>query len=137
MTTDIEPHPFDNPDRARQWVQALDTASVVYELASIGRELEALSHKVREQDAIVVQAQGEWRRAYASSFLTSTGPVKEREQRAVLESETEKMEAETAQQVLRAMRDRVRILGQRLDIGRSINAAVRSQFAAEAVGQHT
>jgi hypothetical protein len=37
--------------------------------------------------------------------------------------------------VLRAMKERVKVLRDRLEIGRSVNAAIRTQFTTEGIGQ--
>lgn len=34
-------------------------------------------------------------------------------------------------------RERIRTLGAQLDVGRTLSAAIRNQFSAEAVGQYT
>jgi hypothetical protein len=38
---------------------------------------------------------------------------------------------------VRACRERIRTLGAQLDVGRTLSAAIRSQFQAEPVGQWT
>lgn len=55
----------------------------------------------------------------------------------MLAVEDQRVAAESADQVLRAAKERIRVLRDRLEIGRSISAARRSEFAAEYVGQTT
>lgn len=115
------------------------TTDIVLELSKIGRELDALSHSIDQLDQATVAAWSVHRRAYARTFLASQGtaPQEDRKQAAVLAVEDERFAAEAADQTLRAARERIRVLRDRLEIGRSIGAARRSEFAAESVGQTT
>jgi biopolymer transport protein ExbB/TolQ len=116
-------------------MQNLDVQSVVMNLAAIGRELDRLSREAAAQDEVVVRAYSAHRKAYAEAFTSGAGSVKDREQAAVLVCEPLKLEAELAEQVLRAMKERVKVLRDRLEIGRSVNAAIRTQFTTEGIGQ--
>lgn len=126
-----------DPEEAARRMQALDSTAVVMELAAIGRELDRLSHETAEQDEKVVRALAEHRKAYAREFTSGAGSIEDRKQAAILAVDDLRVEAELAEQVLRAMKERVKVLRDRLEIGRSIGAAVRSQFAAESTGQYT
>lgn len=111
------------------------STDIVTELSRIGRELDALSRHIADLDEAAVKAWGEHRKAYARAYLQGEGSIKDREQAAVLEVEGYRFAAESADQVHRAARERIRVLRDRLEIGRSLNAARRAEFAAEAVGQ--
>lgn len=124
-----------DPQTAARFVQSMDQRAIVLELSAIGRELDDLSHSIAVQDEASVRAWSAHRRAYAKAFLTAEGAAEVRKQKATAAVEDERMTAEGADQVLRAARERIRVLRDRLEIGRSVNAAMRSQFAAEAVGQ--
>lgn len=113
------------------------TTDIVLELSRIGRELDELSHEIARLDHVCVTTRSEYRKAYAREFLDSAGSVDVRKQSAVLAVEDTLLTAEIADQVHRAARERIRVLRDRLEIGRSISAARRSEFAAEATGQHT
>lgn len=115
----------------------MSTTDIVLELSRIGRELDHLSHEIERLDREVVLAKSEYRKAYATAYLGGTGSIKDRDQAAVLEVEDVRLAAEIAEQVLRASQERIRVLRNRLDIGRSLGAARRSEFAAEPVGQAT
>lgn len=115
----------------------MSTTDIVLELSRIGRELDALSTEIAHLDHACVIARSEYRKAYARSFLSSEGSMDVRKQSAVLAVEPELLEAEIADQVHRAARERIRVLRDRLEIGRSISAARRAEFAAEPVGQAT
>lgn len=108
---------------------------VVQQLAALAVELDELTHVVAELDRAHVEALASHRVAYARAFLSASGPVEDRKQRAVIEVEELRFAADVAEQQLRACRERIRALRDRMEVGRSLNAAVRAQFAAEAVGQ--
>ena len=126
-----------DPQEVQRRMQAMDVQSVVMELAAIGRELDRLSHETAEQDRKHVLALSEHRKAYAEEFTGGAGSIEDRKQAAILKVDHLRVEAELEEQVLRAMKERVKVLRDRLEIGRSISAAVRSQFAAESTGQFT
>lgn len=111
------------------------TNDIVLELSKIGRELDELSHEIARLDRVCVLARSEYRKAYARRWLTLEGSVELRKQQATLDAEDQLLEAEIADQLHRAARERIRVLRDRLEIGRSIGAARRSEFAAEGVGQ--
>lgn len=117
----------------------MSTTDIVLELSNIGRELDKLSRDIDQLDRQCVSAWSSHRRAYAETFLASQGkgPQEDRKQAAVLAVEDQRLAAESADQILRAARERIRVLRDRLEIGRSLGAAMRSQFAAEPVGQTT
>ncbi|UVY83834.1 hypothetical protein NLU66_16730 [Brachybacterium sp. NBEC-018] len=111
------------------------STDIVSELSSIGRELNELSYEIARLDRAAVYARGEYRKAYARKFLSTEGSVETRKQVATLDVEDQLLEAEIADQLVRAARERIRVLRDRLEIGRSLNAARRAEFAAEPVGQ--
>lgn len=113
------------------------TNDVVLELSRIGRELDALSYSIDQLDQAAVLAWSAHRKAYATEYIDADGSVEDRKQHAVLAVEDQRVAAESADQVLRAAKERIRVLRDRLEIGRSISAARRSEFAAEHVGQTT
>ncbi len=109
--------------------------AIVLSLSQVSRDLEALSRTIDQLDRAAVAAWSTHRRAYARAFLDAKGPVEDRKQTAILACEDQRLEAESADQATRYARERIRVMRDRLEVGRSLNAAVRSQFAAEAVGQ--
>lgn len=111
------------------------STDIVVELSRIGRELDHLSREIDRLDQAAVQAWSAHRKAYATAYIGGQGSIKDREQAAVLEVEELRVAAESADQVLRSAKERIRVLRDRLEIGRSLNAARRAEFAAEPVGQ--
>lgn len=111
------------------------TNEVVRVLADLGRQLDAKQVEIRDLDERAVRAKARHEVAYARAFIAATGAEGLRKQTATLETATDKLEAELADQVLRAARESIRVLRDRLDIGRSLNSAIRSEWAAQGAGQ--
>jgi phage shock protein A len=112
------------------------THEVIHRLAELSRMLDAATVEVAELDETAVRAKGAYQVGYARSFLgQDSGTVDARKQRAVIECEGLWLEAELAEQQVRACRERIRTLREQIDVGRSLNSAVRAEWAAGAVGQ--
>jgi limonene-1,2-epoxide hydrolase len=111
------------------------TNQVILELANLGRQLDAKQVEIRDLDDAAVRARSRYEVAYARAFIAATGAEGLRKQTAILATETQKLDVEIADQVLRAARESIRVLRDRLDIGRSLNSAIRSEWAAQPAGQ--
>lgn len=108
---------------------------VILLLARLGRELDAKQGEISRLDEDAVRARSRYEVAYARAFIAATGAEGLRKQTAILETETAKLDVEIADQVLRAARESIRVLRDRLDIGRSLNSAIRSEWQAQGAGQ--
>lgn len=111
------------------------TNDVVLVLAEIGRSLEHQKAEIARLDEAAVRAKSRFEVAFARAFINASGAEGLRKQTAVLETESQKLDMEISQQQLRAAQEAIRVLRDRLDIGRSLNSAIKSEFAASAVGQ--
>lgn len=105
----------------------LSSVQIVQTLTGIGRELDLKADEVEALDAAWVAAKGSYRRAYASAFLNAQGSMDIRRYTSELETDAEFMAVEIAEQVLRAGKESMRVLRDRLDIGRSLGALVRAE----------
>jgi hypothetical protein len=111
------------------------TNDVVHQLAQLGRDLEAKQKEIRRLDEDAVRARARYEVTFARNFLKAEGSVDVRKYTATVETADLKLDAEIADQVLRAAREAIRVLRDRLDIGRSLNSAIRSEWAAQGAGQ--
>ena len=75
--------------------------------------------------------------ASARAYLTAEGSIEARKATAVLQAADLALASDLAAAKHRACRERIRTLGVQIEVGRSLNSAVRSQFSAEPVGQFT
>lgn len=111
------------------------TNDVVKQLAQLGRDLDAKQEEIRRLDEEAVRARARFEVTFARKFLAAEGSVDVRKYTATVECAELKLDAEIADQVLRAARESIRVLRDRLDIGRSLNSAIKSEWAAQPAGQ--
>jgi len=111
------------------------TNDVILMLAQLGRDLDAKQHEIARLDDEAVRAKSRYEVAYARAFIASTGAEGLRKQTAVLDTELQKLDMEIADQKLRAAREAIRVLRDRLDIGRSLNSAIKSEWSVSGIGQ--
>lgn len=111
------------------------TNDVVLMLSRLGRQLDAKQEEIRLLDEEAVRARSRYEVAHARAFIQASGAEGLRKQQAVLDSADQKLDAEIADQKLRAAREAIRVLRDRLDIGRSLNSAIKSEWQAQGAGQ--
>lgn len=111
------------------------THSVILRLAELSRLLDAATIEVAELDEASVLAKSAYEVEFARAFITSDGSVDFRKQNAVLDTADTKLTSELAEQKVRACRERIRTIRDQIEVGRSLNSAVKAEWAASAVGQ--
>ena len=111
------------------------THQVVKRLSELSRLLDVATAEIAVLDEAAVKAQSVYEVDFARSFLTSEGAMDIRKQRAVLAAADTRFAAEAAAQKVRACKERIRTIRDQIEISRSLNSAIRSEFAASAVGQ--
>lgn len=110
---------------------------IVLRLAELSRLLDAATVEVAVLDEEAVRAKQAFEVSWARAYLKAEGSIEARKAEAVLVTAGEALEAELCAAKVRACRERIRTLGAQLDVGRTLSAAIRSQFQAEPVGQWT
>lgn len=108
---------------------------VVSRLSELSRALDDATDEYALLDEAWVKAKATYRVEYARSFLTTEGSVAHREQTAVITVQQEWLEMEIADQKVRACRERIRTIRDQIEVGRSLNSAIKSEWAASGVGQ--
>lgn len=111
------------------------THQVIKRLTELSFMLDNATREVAELDEAAVLAKSAYEVAFARSFLSSDGAMDVRKQKAVLDAADQKLGAEIAEQKVRACRERIRTIRDQIDVGRSLNSAVKSEWAAAGVGQ--
>jgi len=109
-------------------------ADVHENLAHLSRELVALLQDYRDANVARVKAEQTYKVAYATAYLSAEGSIEERKQRAVLVTADAARDAELAAVVFDNTRAAMRVLGQRLDAGRTIASTIRAEAIATGVG---
>jgi hypothetical protein len=116
-------------------VAELTPASVLNTLASIGKDIDSATDKLREADWGEREARRNFRRAEALAVLANKHDangkpysVIEREALAYLATEAERFEHDKAEYNLQAVKDELKALRDRLEIGRSMSPIMRMEF---------
>lgn len=102
---------------------------VALHLASLARDLDAAVRTLNTADADSVRRREDFTLAYARAFLRSEGAMEVRKQIATEQTSAERLAAEVADQIVRGLRRQVDALRIRIDVGRSLGAAVRAEAA--------
>jgi hypothetical protein len=103
-------------------------ASVVATLSLIARQIDEQSQEVRRLDEAAVEARQAYRKAYARAFLISDGAMDVRRYKAEEDTAELALAAELADQVLRAGRESLRVLRDRLEVGRSVGSIIKLEW---------
>ena len=112
-------------------------AEVLERLSECSRLLDKAQQELADLDEAAVRAKQAFEVSWARAYLKAEGSIEARKAEAVLVTAGECLEAELCAAKVRACRERIRTLGAQLDVGRTLSAAIRSQFQAEPVGQWT
>lgn len=109
----------------------LTPLAIVETLSRIGKELDAQAEEVEHLDEKHVAAKVAYRKAYAHAFLTADGSMDIRRYVAEEKTVDEFQAMEVAEQVLRAGKESLRVLRDRLEIGRSLGAVMRLEWVGQ------
>lgn len=102
---------------------------VALNLARLSRDLDDCVQRLNDADAEAVEARENLTLSYAKAFLTAEGAMEVRKHIATERTHNERLVAETADQVVRGLRRQVDTLRIRIDVGRSMGAALRAETA--------
>jgi hypothetical protein len=96
----------------------------------IARQIDEKAAEIAVLDAQAVEARQAHKRAYARAFLTSDGAMDVRRYKAEEETADLALAAELAEQVLRAGREALRVLRDRLEVGRSVGSIMKMEWGS-------
>jgi hypothetical protein len=113
------------------------TTDIIKKMNDLWTLLEQAGYDCEQLDEDFVIKKIEFEKAYARTFLSESGSMELRKQQSVLDTIDAKFDMELAEVKLRAGKERIRRLGQQLEILRSMNAAAQRQFMTEPIGQYT
>ena len=107
---------------------------VAARLADLSRQLDKATSDAYVLDEKAVRARHACEIAFSRAFLTSDGAMDVRKHKAVLATEALKLDAEIADQVLRACRGRIATIKVQIETGRSLSAALRAEISLAGSG---
>lgn len=115
----------------------MNPQEIVKWLIKLSHLLDAATKEIEQLDDEAVRAKARHQVAHAGAYLNTTGTVDVRKSETVLAVQNEYLDMEIAECKVRACKERIRTLRDQLDVGRSLNAASRAEWAASGVGGQT
>lgn len=112
----------------------LTANGVAKQLARLGRDLDATVRTLDQAEKDSVNRREDYTQAYASAFLSSEGAMDARKQIALRNTKAERVAAELADVMVRGLRRQIDSVKTRIDIGRSVGAAMRSEISLGQTG---
>jgi len=103
--------------------------SVEATLLWLFRQLGIAQEQLADLDEQLVLARCTFELAHAHAFLAADGPMDFRRYQAIVATEREKFAADVADQQVRKARERLKTLGTRAEIARSLRASVGSAMS--------
>ena len=107
---------------------------IALRLADLSRQLDKATGDAYQLDDKAVRARHAYEIEFSRAFLVAEGSMDVRKHKAVLETDQLKLDAEIADQVLRACRSRIATIRVQIDTGRSLSAAMRAEAALAGSG---
>jgi hypothetical protein len=106
---------------------------VAMELAGLARRLDSVVNQmqVAEQDATAKRAAFDL--AFSKAFLSADGSMDLRKHQAVVATNGQRAEADVAEAAVRHLRRVVDAIKVRIDVGRSVGAAIRAEISLAGV----
>lgn len=103
--------------------------TIVSTFSTISKEIEKKADEIQALDEKATRSRAKYRSLYAHSFLNAEGSMDVRRYTADLATADALLEAELDDQVLRAAREAMKVLRDRLEIGRSLSAVMRMEWS--------
>jgi len=112
----------------------LNPTQIALQLAKLARDLDTTVQQLQVADRDWVEKRGAFDLAYSRAFLVADGPMDVRRHLATVETHQQRMDADVAEALVRHLRRRIDGIKVRVDVGRSYNAATRSELALAGAG---
>lgn len=108
--------------------------SVAQNLADLARQLDKLVTQMDEAEKNAVVARENFTMAYARAFLQAEGPMDVRKHKATVATHDDRLAADTAEQLVKGIRRQIETVRLRVDVGRSLGAALRAEAGLSGSG---
>lgn len=108
-------------------VPPLTSAGIARQLASLARQLDDLVSEVDDAEREAVNAREEYTRRHSRAFLEAEGAMDIRKHTALLDTSDARLAAELAETHVKGLKRRVESIRLRIEIGRSLGAALRAE----------
>lgn len=104
--------------------------TAVLELTKLSRALDESGFRLHEAELTAVTKRHEFTVARAKAFLSADGSIQARTAQATLDTAAERVAAELAEAEVRIIKSDIRILENRMDVGRSVVGVLRAEAQA-------
>lgn len=118
-------------------MSALELGDIAARLAGLSRDLDRQTNSAEELDRKAVLAKHAYEIAFSKAFLSGEGSVDARKHKAVIVTDALKLDAEIADQVLRACRARIGTIKVQIETGRSLSSAMKAEISLAGSGYST
>jgi hypothetical protein len=107
---------------------------VAKQLAALSRELDTVVAALESADRKFVDKKAAAELAYSHAFLAAKGPVDHRKHIANVQTYEIRKDADVADSVVRHLRRRISAIQTRIDVGRSVNSALKAEISLGGIG---
>ena len=113
----------------------LTSTDVATQLAKLSRQLDELVQEIGRADIVAVNAREDHTLALSRAFLQAEGAMDVRKHVSIEATHMQRLAAELAEATVRGLRRSIDSVRVRIDVGRSVGAAMRAETAlASAAG---
>lgn len=106
----------------------MTSSDVAMQLARLARTLDALITSIGQAETDAVNRREDYTLALSKAFLRAEGPMDVRKHQSIADTYAERLAAETAEALVRGLRRQIDSVKIRIDVGRSVNAAIRTEM---------
>lgn len=102
----------------------------ILRLAQLSRMLDEATVEYARLDDVAIRAKMAAEYAHDKAYMGGDGPVEARKAQARIDTYRERLDAEVSVAQVRHVQERIRTLRSQIEVGRSLNAAQRSEWQA-------
>lgn len=107
----------------------LTAAEVADQLRALSRDLDKLVTAIAAKEREAVNRREDATLAHSRAFLAAEGPMDVRKHVAIEQTHVERLAAELAEAEVRGLRRQIESVKLRVDVGRSLGAALRAEVS--------
>lgn len=107
----------------------LTSTDVAAQLAALSRKLNELVEEISAAEIKAVNCREDYTLAQARAFLTAEGAMDVRKYSSIESTHVERLAAELAEATVRGLRRSIDSVKVRIDVGRSVGAAMRAEVS--------
>lgn len=115
----------------------LTASDVALQLARLARQLDDLVRQISEAERAAVNAREDYTLVLSQAFLRAEGAMDIRKHVSIEATHRERLAAELAEAEVRALRRSIDSVRVRIDVGRSVGAAMRAEISLAGAGMST